>query len=258
MTGLLLEPIIEYHKLTGSKTAEESIFKTLDWLTKEGLTNDGESFYYMTSDASKNEGGAPDLNLLIAHAFGYGYKISGYKRQDYLETGSTVFQCGIDKAFLGTRKHFNQNYRSSGHFLAYISRPIAFFAKNTDSLFYHGFGSFVKKGVSFDNWNIDKYNTIKFSYKVTQGAEVGLCFKTSYDDWIYICGTVGYDKGDFVGDDMYTLADDGEWHEISIDIKKAIQKILPGVNMLKGFQFFTSENTGRENTFWINDFSIGK
>ena len=118
MTGLLLEPIVEYHRLTGSEIAKKSIFKALDWLIKEGLT---DSFYYMTSDAARSEGGHTDMNLLIAHAFGYGYKISGYKKMEYLRTGKNIFQCGIDKASLGTRKDFNQNYRSSGHFLAYIS-----------------------------------------------------------------------------------------------------------------------------------------
>lgn len=120
MTGLLLEPIIEYHKLTGSKIAKESIFMALDWLVKEGLTPERDSFYYMTADIPKREGGHPDLNLLVAHAFGYGYRISGYEREDFLEIGKRIFQHGVKSAYLRKRKHFNQNFRSSGHFLSYI------------------------------------------------------------------------------------------------------------------------------------------
>ncbi len=119
MTGLLLEAIVKYHKLTGSNIAEDSIFRTLDWLIKEALVWGGKSFVYLTCDNSRNKG-HPDLNLLVSHAFGYGYKISGYRRKDYLEVGGKIFEEGVLKAYLNDRKHFNQNYRSSGHFLAYI------------------------------------------------------------------------------------------------------------------------------------------
>ena len=117
MTGLLLEAIIKYHSVTNSVIAKDSIIKALDWLIKEGLTPDGRSFIYLTCDARKAKG-HPDLNLLIAHAFGYGYTISG--REDYLIKGTAVFEEGVKNAYLEDRKHFNQNYRSSGHFLAYI------------------------------------------------------------------------------------------------------------------------------------------
>lgn len=121
MTGLLLEGIVKYHQLTGSETAKDSIFKALDWLMKEAFAPDGTSFVYTTAEVNKNEG-HPDLNLLIVHAFGYGYKISGFSRNNYLETGLRIFKRGVDDANLGNGKHFNQNYRSSGHFLAYIKK----------------------------------------------------------------------------------------------------------------------------------------
>ena len=123
MTGLLLEPIVRYHWLTGSDTAAQSIVLAVDWLLREGLAPDGETFLYMTSDAYRGEEGEPDLNMLIVHAFGYGYYLSGYQRTDYLDTGLRAFRRGVRDAYLGTRKHFNQNFRSSGHFLAYVTRP---------------------------------------------------------------------------------------------------------------------------------------
>ncbi|MFA5143012.1 MAG: hypothetical protein WC522_02425 [Candidatus Omnitrophota bacterium] len=121
MTGLLLEAIVKYHQLTNSNIAKESIFMALNWLMKDCLAPDGDSFIYLTCDASRNEG-HPDLNMLTVHAFGYGYKISGYQRKDYLEMGKKLFERGMNDARLSDRKHFNQNYRSSGHFLAYISK----------------------------------------------------------------------------------------------------------------------------------------
>lgn len=120
MTGLLLEGIVKYHQLTQSEVAKASIYLALDWLIKECLAPDGNSFIYTTADINKSEG-HPDLNLLIAHAFGYGYKISGYQNKEYLAIGTRIFEYGINNAHLGKRKHFNQNYRSSSHFLAYIN-----------------------------------------------------------------------------------------------------------------------------------------
>ncbi|MDP2929130.1 MAG: hypothetical protein Q8O01_03570 [Candidatus Omnitrophota bacterium] len=123
MTGLLLEGIVKYHYYTGSDVAKKSIFKALDWLMKECVASDnGNSFVYTTADSKRDEG-CPDLNLLIAHAFGYGYKISDGARLDYLEFGKKIFEEGVNSAYFGDWKHFNQNYRSSGPFLAYINRP---------------------------------------------------------------------------------------------------------------------------------------
>jgi hypothetical protein len=119
MTGLLLEAVVKYHSLTGSNMAKDSILRALDWVMKEGLSPDGTGLVYLTCDKHRY-GKHPDLNLAIVHAFGYGYKISGYKRKDYLEVGKNIFEEGMNKAYLRDRKHFNQNYRSSGHFLAYI------------------------------------------------------------------------------------------------------------------------------------------
>jgi hypothetical protein len=120
MTGLLLEGIVKYHQLTNSNIAKDSIFRALDWLMNEAAAPSGDAFVYTTADANKDEG-HPDLNMLIVHAFGYGYKISGYTRTDYLELGKKIFECGANNARLGDRKHFNQNYRSSGHYLSYIT-----------------------------------------------------------------------------------------------------------------------------------------
>ncbi len=121
MTGLLLEGIVKYHELTGSTIAKDSIFRALDWLMRECVADDGKSFVYTTCRKNAGEG-HPDLDLLIAHAFGYGYRISGYARTDYLDVGTKVFEEGTTNGYVGDRKHFNQDYRSSGHFLAYIAR----------------------------------------------------------------------------------------------------------------------------------------
>ncbi len=120
MTGLIFEPIIKYHRLTGDEKAADSIFRALDWLINEGLVSTGDSFKYLTCDQYVNASDDPDVNLLVVHGFGYGYRISGYQNENYLAVGNRVFERGIKEANFPSRKHFNQNYRSSGHFLAYI------------------------------------------------------------------------------------------------------------------------------------------
>ena len=121
MTGLLLEAVIDYHRLTGSDTAARSIFLALDWLMREGLAGSGDTFLYLTCDMHRqDQEPTPDLNFLIVHAFGYGYRLSGYQRQEYLALARKLLDRGVHDAFLKNRKHFNQNFRSSGHFFAYV------------------------------------------------------------------------------------------------------------------------------------------
>ncbi len=144
MTGLLLEPIIDYHRLTGSPTAARSIFLALDWLMREGLSGSGDTFLYLTCDMHRqDQDPTPDLNFLVVHAFGYGYRLSGYQRHEYLALGRTLLERGVHDAFLKNRKHFNQNFRSSGHFLAYLrnapSEAPAASAEHPDVFFHDSF-----------------------------------------------------------------------------------------------------------------------
>ncbi|MCA9408115.1 MAG: hypothetical protein H6755_00975 [Candidatus Omnitrophica bacterium] len=121
MTGLLLESIIKYHKITKSEKAADSIFRVVDWLINEGLVADGDSFKYMTADKYLNTDGDPDVNLLVVHGLGYAYRLSGYQNEEYIKVGQKVFNRGVKDGFVAKRKHFNQNFRNSGHYLAYVA-----------------------------------------------------------------------------------------------------------------------------------------
>ena len=75
MSGLLLEAIIKYHKLTNDPVARESILMAVDDLRARYLaTGDyaGVSFIYLGCSAYVD--GTPDLDNLISHAFGYAYR----------------------------------------------------------------------------------------------------------------------------------------------------------------------------------------
>ncbi|VAX37418.1 hypothetical protein MNBD_UNCLBAC01-932 [hydrothermal vent metagenome] len=302
MTGLLLEAIIKYHRITKSDIAADSIFRALDWLINEGLAASGDTFKYTTADTYLNSSGTPDLNLLVAHAFGYGYKISGYQKKEYLDIGMKVFNRGVKNAYLGTRKHFNQNFRSSGHFLAYIKDGLSkkgdISASKTEggsrfkNLLYfenfeHSSGRFKSSGnikleidkqnvylngnalkikipstaddfsfgTEFDNWNIDQYSLLSFAYRIPKGASLGIRVKTKFGDWVCLGGTATYSCEGGGPKSKYKLIDDGEWHEIDMNIKYSVRNILAKIKRLTAFQLHIhgSADTGH---FWIDDFRI--
>ena len=307
MTGLLLEAIVEYHRVTGNDSAADSIFRALDWLINECLVPSSDTFIYTTADVNRDSDGEPDLNLLIVHAFGYGYRISGYQREEYLDIGRKVFERGINEAYLSRRKHFNQNYRSSGHFLAYIKdratkeeglnqtadssvrlqdKDILLFEGfeesvgkfksflhdallnvDTSHVYLHGNSLYIRNkfaatplcvGVALENWNIADYPFLNFAYSIPHGTSVGLQVKTEYGDLFCIGGTDSYKSETAVAKQSVFLTDDGQWHEIAIDIKNTVGSVLPGVKHIFEFQFCTNKDTEEADEFWIDDFEIGR
>ena len=120
MSGLLLEAIVKYHKLTGDPLVRESMLMALDDLKNTYLASGahkGRSFIYLGCP-DRHRDGNPDLDNLISHAYGYGYRLTG--RQDLLETGMDIFNTSVEHGFTRNPKHYNQQFRSSGHFPAYI------------------------------------------------------------------------------------------------------------------------------------------
>ncbi len=304
MTGLLLEPIVEYHRITGSDVAADSIFRALDWLIKEGLVSSGDSFKYLTADKYLGSNGEPDVNLLIVHGFGYGYRLSGYTRKDYLLIGQKVFERGVREAYLEKQKHFNQNYRSSGHYLAYIRDGLQQAAAATqetaqnvlqDTALYEigfesGYGRFsagsdtsiaidnaktylrdnslriqsnapassLAAGLSMEVWSIEDYPYVNFAYAIPAGTPVGMRVKTSFGDWICLGGTPTARCADTAVNEPVILSADGEWHEVKLNVGTLTHSILPGINQLSSFQFFTNGNADSGLQYWIDDFRINK
>ena len=78
MSGLLLEAIVKYHKMTNDPIARESILMAVDDLRARYLATGvfaGVSFIYLGCPVYSD--GAPDLDNLISHAFGYAYRLTG-------------------------------------------------------------------------------------------------------------------------------------------------------------------------------------
>ncbi|MGE5486715.1 MAG: Ig-like domain-containing protein [bacterium] len=121
MSGLLLEAVITYHKLTDDPVAKESILMALDDLKARYLAKGsyaGVSFVYLGCPAYRD--GTPDLDNMISHAFGYGYKLTG--NPEYLKVGTDIFNTSVKYGVTSSHKHYNQQFRSSGHFVGYIGQ----------------------------------------------------------------------------------------------------------------------------------------
>ena len=124
MSGLLLEGIVRYHQISGDPVARESILMAVDDLAARYVatgSNAGESFVYLGCPAYSD--GTPDLDNLIAHAFGYAYKLTG--AAGYRTLGTALFNTAVSDGSAASAKHYDQQFRSSGHFPAYISAPAA-------------------------------------------------------------------------------------------------------------------------------------
>ena len=118
MTGLLFEALITYYEQFGDERAVTSVVSAVDWLYDEGWYGSGFSYLIGCGYGAADE--APDLNLLTVAGFGFAYWATGEER--FRTRGFEVFDAGVAEAYLGARKQFNQNYRSSGWFPGYVSR----------------------------------------------------------------------------------------------------------------------------------------
>jgi hypothetical protein len=120
MSGLLLEAIIAYHQLTGDPIASDSILMAVDDLRARYLATGnyaGVSFVYL--GCSRYTDGMPDLDNLISHAFGYAYRLTG--DDTYRTLAIDLFNTSVESGYSWSHKHYNQQFRSSGHLPAYVS-----------------------------------------------------------------------------------------------------------------------------------------
>jgi len=87
----------------------------MDWLWEFAWIERDQAFYYRNpkpyDPPAEAQKGAPDLNLLIAPAFAWLYRLTG--DPSYRERGDRVFAGGVKGAWLGGGKQFSQSYRWS-------------------------------------------------------------------------------------------------------------------------------------------------
>jgi hypothetical protein len=94
----------------------------LDYLMENCLASTGrhagKSFVYL--DCPRRTNGVPDLDNLISHAYAYGYKLSDYTREDYLDLARDLLNTSVDYGVVHSSKQFNQQFRTSGHTIFYL------------------------------------------------------------------------------------------------------------------------------------------
>ena len=120
MVGLTLDSLIMYYDATSDPQERARVVSnvqiSLDWLWANSWVAADRAFWYENEvpDASVpffEKRGAPDLNLLIAPAYAWLYKITG--NTTYRDRGDQVFSGGVQGAWLDGIKQFNQNYVKS-------------------------------------------------------------------------------------------------------------------------------------------------
>lgn len=108
MVGLTTEALIAYHEKTRDARIPRAIALAMDWLWLHAWMPEKEAFWYESTNPTA---AAPDLNLLIAPAYAWLYRQTG--SSVYRLRADRIFEGGVKFAFLGSGKHFNQNYRWS-------------------------------------------------------------------------------------------------------------------------------------------------
>lgn len=117
MAGLTMEALISYYEETGDPRVPDAVRTAADWLFREAWQPSERAFkYVICRDNSQgkcpaDEADSVELNLLIAPAYAWLYKITGDPK--YREQGDEIFLGGVSGAKVAGGKQFSQNYRWS-------------------------------------------------------------------------------------------------------------------------------------------------
>jgi len=119
MVGLMMEALIQYYDETKDPRVPPAIKAAVDGLWTEAWMPASNAFYYEKSENPKKA--ASDLNLLIAPAYAWLYKLTG--DPVYQKRGDLIFQGGVAGAWLDGGKQFSQNYRWGFDYVNWRSHP---------------------------------------------------------------------------------------------------------------------------------------
>jgi hypothetical protein len=152
MVGMLMEALIDVHRLTGDAAVGQAIVRGVDWMWDKGyeqqattnmpnvrwramkyfVYNDGRVSTRTTAAAYGMQDGAirdaRQLNAVTIHAFGYAHQLTGDAK--YRTQGDEIFAATFGKgqgpgadAYWGLAdyqaKEYNQSYRSAARYLAW-------------------------------------------------------------------------------------------------------------------------------------------
>jgi len=115
--------------------------------------------------------------------------------------------------------------------------------------------AFLSAGLMTNNWKIDHYPLVKFSYKIPQGTPVMVRVKTPLEDWICL-GGVNNQCPAPQSQEYFQLIDDDQWHDLQINARSSVQSVLKAIKSLQEWQFYIPTNRHLGDKFWIDDFLI--
>src|SRR2546425_335392 len=126
MVGLTAEALIMEYEKTGDSRILPALKTALDWLWANAWVTGDQGFWYDNAVANPtvpwpSRPGAPDLNLLIAPAYAWLYRQTGDTK--YRDRGDQIFAGGVQFAFLGGGKQFDQNYKWSFDYVKWRTGP---------------------------------------------------------------------------------------------------------------------------------------
>lgn len=123
MVGLAAEALIEWHRISGDSRVLPALQAAAEQMYLSQFHAATNSLYYISEPVSFEDprNPAPDLNMLIAHLYGWLYKQTGASFQK--ERGDRLFNGGVTGAYLVGGKQFNQSYRLGYAYLAAVATP---------------------------------------------------------------------------------------------------------------------------------------
>lgn len=116
MLALTAHALISYDEQVGDAQVLPELITAADWIWAHTWLPASRAFMY--TDRNTSSGGqeaAPDLNMLIAPMFAWLYNQTGEQR--FLDRFDSIFQGGVQNAWLVGGKQFNQNYRRMGDYM---------------------------------------------------------------------------------------------------------------------------------------------
>jgi len=116
MLALTAHALISYDEQVGDPQVLPELINAADWIWAHTWLPASHAFMY--TDRNTSSGGqeaAPDLNMLIAPMFAWLYNQTGEQR--FLDRFDSIFQGGVQNAWLVGGKQFNQNYRRMGDYM---------------------------------------------------------------------------------------------------------------------------------------------
>ncbi len=109
-------------------------------------------------------------------------------------------------------------------------------------------------------WDIDRFPYARFAYRIPEGVPVGIfLYAFASPEWgrgaVCVGGSPTHEVGGYPHVPRYELIDDGQWHEITVDVR-TIREVYPKIKLLKMFRFYTLGNGKQGDQYWFDDFVI--